>query len=288
VDYDARFYSPALGRFIQPDTVIPDLTNSQSWNRYSYSYNNPLYYTDPSGHIPEQECGFGYGGCGTEGEITSNSTSAEEALNSVINILSNHIGHDVFYTSFQSGFVVPEIGDDYSPIYMKPPNQIDMINGTTYNFAMPQYEYVSMNAIWWLQVLTIAEDFYQIYGGGRSPGSVNSPQEFGNIAFGVTYEVTYNPPYANSEATTITNVTVTNMSEEAIQVHGFVVNETGYGTGFTNVGLQQQGIGSGQTYTWDVNLPVSGDSTSFRFILWNYIMTEMSNVQFSVTPYEDN
>jgi hypothetical protein len=45
---------------------VPDLTNSQAWNRYSYSYNNPSNYTDSSGHIPEGECGFGYGGCGIE------------------------------------------------------------------------------------------------------------------------------------------------------------------------------------------------------------------------------
>jgi murein DD-endopeptidase MepM/ murein hydrolase activator NlpD len=67
MDYDARFYSPTLGRFTQPDSIVPDLTNSQAWNRYSYSYNNPSNYTDNSGHIPEGECGFGYGGCGTDG-----------------------------------------------------------------------------------------------------------------------------------------------------------------------------------------------------------------------------
>jgi len=50
MDYHARFYSPTLGRFTQPDSIIPDLTNSQAWNRYSYSYNNPVKYTDPSGH----------------------------------------------------------------------------------------------------------------------------------------------------------------------------------------------------------------------------------------------
>jgi hypothetical protein len=52
MDYNARFYSPSLGRFTQPDTVISNLTFSQSWNRFSYAYNNPLYYTDPSGHDP--------------------------------------------------------------------------------------------------------------------------------------------------------------------------------------------------------------------------------------------
>lgn len=40
----------SFGRFIQPYSIIPDLANSQAWNRFSYSYNNPLKYTDPSGH----------------------------------------------------------------------------------------------------------------------------------------------------------------------------------------------------------------------------------------------
>lgn len=45
-------YSPALGRFIQPDTIVPDMYNPQSLNRYSYVLNNPIRYIDPTGHCP--------------------------------------------------------------------------------------------------------------------------------------------------------------------------------------------------------------------------------------------
>ncbi len=48
--YGARYYDPNLGRFIQPDTVISDLANPQALNRYAYALNNPLKYTDPTGH----------------------------------------------------------------------------------------------------------------------------------------------------------------------------------------------------------------------------------------------
>ena len=48
--YNARYYDPELGRFIQADDIIPDLGNPQSYNRYSYVMNNPLRYTDPNGH----------------------------------------------------------------------------------------------------------------------------------------------------------------------------------------------------------------------------------------------
>jgi len=52
MDYIARFYDPAIGRFIQPDTIIPNPANPQSWNRYSYAKNNPSRYIDPTGHKP--------------------------------------------------------------------------------------------------------------------------------------------------------------------------------------------------------------------------------------------
>jgi RHS repeat-associated protein len=48
--YNSRFYDPSLGRFIQPDMIVPEPSNAQALNRYAYVYNNPLNYTDPSGH----------------------------------------------------------------------------------------------------------------------------------------------------------------------------------------------------------------------------------------------
>jgi hypothetical protein len=39
-----------LNKFIQPDTIVPHPFNSQAFNRYSYVYNNPLTYIDPTGH----------------------------------------------------------------------------------------------------------------------------------------------------------------------------------------------------------------------------------------------
>jgi RHS repeat-associated protein len=48
--YGARYYDANIGRFISADTMITDFTNPQTLNRYSYCLNNPLKYTDPSGH----------------------------------------------------------------------------------------------------------------------------------------------------------------------------------------------------------------------------------------------
>ncbi len=48
--YGARYYDAAIGRFAQPDSIVPNPYNPQSLNRYSYALNNPVKYTDPSGH----------------------------------------------------------------------------------------------------------------------------------------------------------------------------------------------------------------------------------------------
>jgi len=67
----ARYYSSNLGRFLSPDEFtggaavvnspndplppgpLPyaDISNPQSLNKYTYTYNNPIVYVDPSGHI---------------------------------------------------------------------------------------------------------------------------------------------------------------------------------------------------------------------------------------------
>jgi len=49
--YNARFYDPALGRFVQSDTIVPQPYSIQGYDRYAYVNNNPLRYTDPSGHF---------------------------------------------------------------------------------------------------------------------------------------------------------------------------------------------------------------------------------------------
>jgi RHS repeat-associated protein len=53
--YNARYYLPSTGRFLSADTIVPDPTNPQSFNRYSYVNNNPLRFTDPTGHYLFEE-----------------------------------------------------------------------------------------------------------------------------------------------------------------------------------------------------------------------------------------
>jgi len=54
-DYGARMYDVGLGRFVSADTMVPNVTNPQDLNRYSYVRNNPLRYTDPTGHFSKEQ-----------------------------------------------------------------------------------------------------------------------------------------------------------------------------------------------------------------------------------------
>jgi RHS repeat-associated protein len=53
--YNARYYDPALGTFISPDTLVPDPGLVLDYNRYMYVRGNPLRYTNPSGHYTNDE-----------------------------------------------------------------------------------------------------------------------------------------------------------------------------------------------------------------------------------------
>ena len=52
--YNARWYDSSAGRFISADTMVPGAGNPQAFDRYAYTLNNPLRYTDPSGHYGEE------------------------------------------------------------------------------------------------------------------------------------------------------------------------------------------------------------------------------------------
>lgn len=48
----ARVYQPSTGRFLTTDPIQPNHPGTQGWNQYTYTTNNPVTFTDPSGLAP--------------------------------------------------------------------------------------------------------------------------------------------------------------------------------------------------------------------------------------------
>ena len=49
INMKGRMYDPVLARFLTPDPFLASPLSTQGMNRYSYVFNDPLSFTDPSG-----------------------------------------------------------------------------------------------------------------------------------------------------------------------------------------------------------------------------------------------
>lgn len=56
--FNARWYDPELGRFVEEDSYQGDINDPLTLNRYAYAGGNPLLYVDPTGHSFEEWMGW--------------------------------------------------------------------------------------------------------------------------------------------------------------------------------------------------------------------------------------
>jgi RHS repeat-associated protein len=103
--YNARWYDPYLARFTQPDTIrfaeaLPNPTDAKAFDRYAYVYNNPVMYSDPSGHcigMDGSENGQPY-----VGHACSNNEQMDEALYCGISNPEDCGGIELYYGSMSA------------------------------------------------------------------------------------------------------------------------------------------------------------------------------------------
>jgi RHS repeat-associated protein len=65
-DYGARWFDASSGRFVQADTIVPNLGDPQALDRYAAMNNNPVKFVDPTGHMVDQSGGGGAFSMGEE------------------------------------------------------------------------------------------------------------------------------------------------------------------------------------------------------------------------------
>ncbi|WP_226992340.1 RHS repeat domain-containing protein [Desulfatibacillum aliphaticivorans] len=90
-NYDARHYDPAIGRFISPDSLIPNLYDPQQLNPYAYCRNNPLIYVDPTGHDDELSSDDPMGNTSDSDASTEKTTETKTEQNSSDTTVSNEV-----------------------------------------------------------------------------------------------------------------------------------------------------------------------------------------------------
>lgn len=124
INMNGRMYDPLLGRMFSPDRYIQNPQFTQSYNRYSYCWNSPLRYTDPSGELLD---GMLWASAYL-GELCSNLISGESRpfakANTTANNVTNELGSFGQVTVYQ---------DDHSTLSMG----FDVLNlgvGVKYNY----------------------------------------------------------------------------------------------------------------------------------------------------------
>jgi RHS repeat-associated protein len=67
INMRGRLYDPMIGRFLSTDPLVANPGSSQGYNRYSYVYNDPLNFVDPTGFLGDgsehhgEDCSYSNG-----------------------------------------------------------------------------------------------------------------------------------------------------------------------------------------------------------------------------------
>jgi RHS repeat-associated protein len=182
--YNARWYDPQLGRFIQADTIIPEPGNPLAWDRYAYANNNPLYYTDPSGH---KVCEYEYEGeCVTD--IKYQIFQIEEKYSVTLSGNWNQDKLDLFDAAMNKAISAVGGKDEFDKLINGGLDSTDDGNLIIYNTSGSEASAIcggqKVNACWTTKMIVIGDNvFLPSYQNTRvRPKEINL---WGNIPLGI-------------------------------------------------------------------------------------------------------
>jgi RHS repeat-associated protein len=120
IHMNGRVYDPVIGRFLSPDILVQAPYNSQSYNRYSYVWNNPVSFVDPTGYGVEE--GYFNSGFIPEFTIGGDTSFGNGLINiplnlsaSLINVPLNLLGEVGAFTGQFEGEAIT-IGSSFHPV----------------------------------------------------------------------------------------------------------------------------------------------------------------------------
>ena len=118
----------AIGRFSTPDSIVPDPGNPQTLNRYAYALNNPVKYTDPSGHATPEAHSCATDDCksvssipfvgkpmgvfldAAEGTLSNGGSELRAGLNGIAAVLGYTAGNAANSGDYLSNVAAPMMG----------------------------------------------------------------------------------------------------------------------------------------------------------------------------------
>ena len=169
--YGARWYDPAVGRFVQADTLTPG--GVQGLDRYAYSSGNPVKYTDPTGHYGEEvhrdltyqivhdaamniadEMGFGLNQINAFSDSIASEVArgdmAADSLNLDGTVNLDYLSMNSLTPPIQISICGNNILDKKSPSWFTTPDAIDNMDkaDNAFEFGIASHEYQDSFAHW--------------------------------------------------------------------------------------------------------------------------------------------
>jgi hypothetical protein len=130
---NGRVYDPVIGRFLSPDPFVQAPYSSQSYNRYSYVWNNPLSMVDPSGYA-----GLSIDVNPSEEDLFTMNIASTRVSNGFANY---NFHYEPLVTNFLSSGIDQTVGTSYFSLTIEP--DYSRIDSFALNHAL---EYASSTA----------------------------------------------------------------------------------------------------------------------------------------------